>query len=380
MSQHVGILGGGQLAMFLCSAADSLGYKTTVLAHSADSPAAMTAGSVLSGDLDDVDLVEELISRTDVITFDLEAIPSSTITLLDEAIARGDVAVHPDSNVLRTLQDKLVQKQWMVDNGLPTAPFVGVEGDHAMLGIARSFGVPLVQKARQGGYDGRGVQILHDEASLEHLWPIPSLVEEFVTDARELAVVAARGHTGEIVAYEPVEIFFHPEHNVLETVEAPAILPGALRDRAIEIAEATLTALGGVGLFAIELFLADGELLINEISPRVHNAGHHTLESAATSQFEQHLRAVCGLPLGPPTQARPAVMRNLLWQHDSRRLEGTELESIAACHDASLHWYGKRDARPWRKMGHITALGDSTASALQTADQTEQLVERAFAP
>lgn len=379
MSQHVGILGGGQLAMFLCSAAESLGIETTVLAHSADSPAATTAGFVLSGDLDDTELVEELIERADVITFDLEAIPASTISLLDDAVERGDVAVHPDSNVLRTLQDKLVQKQWMVDNDLPTAPFVGVVGDAARFDIARRFGVPLVQKARRGGYDGRGVQILRDEASLAELWPTPSLVEEFVTDARELAVVAARGRSGEIVAYEPVEIFFHPEHNVLETVEAPASLPASLRDQAIEIASATLTALGGVGLFALELFLADGQLLINEISPRVHNAGHHTLESTVTSQFEQHLRAVCGLPLGAPTQARPAVMRNLLWQHDARRLDGTELDDVATCRDASLYWYGKQDARPWRKMGHITALGESTASALETVDQAEQLVERAFA-
>jgi 5-(carboxyamino)imidazole ribonucleotide synthase len=222
-----------------------------------------------------------------------------------------------------------------------------------------------VQKAQLGGYDGRGVQIIRSKEELRNLWPIPSLVETYLPDTRELAVLVARGHDGSLSTYPAVSMTFDPAQNVLLEVTAPADVSSATARRAEAIATYATDRLGGVGLFAVEMFLtADETLYINEISPRVHNAGHHTIESCTTSQFAQHLRAIAGLPLGPVRQTAPAIMRNLLGvatvEHESPAAGPDPAESTA---NVFVHWYGKREARPGRKMGHVTCLQDEPAKA-----------------
>lgn len=379
-SGRVGILGGGQLAMLLCAEAKPLGLTTTVLAHSDDSPAVFTATETLSGQLEDLDLIGTLVERSDVITFDIEEIPPSTLDYLADAAAEGAVDVQPTPAAMLILQDKLRQKEWLTETGLPTAPFRGAEGEPDPTAISKMFGLPFVQKARRGGYDGRGVQIIRGEADLAKIWDGGTMIEPFIDNIRELAVVAARSTSGEIACFEVTELTFDPELNLLDTVITPARISQELREQALEIATRTLDALGSAGVFALELFLTeDDELLINEISPRVHNTGHHTLESSATSQFAQHLRAISGMPLGATQLKQPAAMRNLVWREEHAAIPwGTGYRCQEIAEGTFLHWYGKHSPRPGRKMGHITAIGDSVEQAMQRAKVPTEEIRRAW--
>jgi 5-(carboxyamino)imidazole ribonucleotide synthase len=379
---RVGILGGGQLAMLLCAEAEPLGLTTTVLAHSDDSPAIFTATQTLAGPLDDLDLIRTLIERSDVITFDVEEIPPNTLEYLAAAAAQGKIDVQPTPAAMLILQDKLKQKEWLVANGLPTAPFKGIEGNPDPTSTADLFGLPFVQKARRGGYDGRGVQIIRNETDLAELWDGATMLEPFVRDIRELSVVAARSTSGEIACFEVTELTFDPELNLLDTVIAPAPIPAGVRQTALDIATRTLEALASAGVFALELFLTkDDELLINEISPRVHNTGHHTLESCETSQFAQHLRAICGLPLGSTHLEHAAAMRNLIWKDSFSVIPwGTGYRCQEIAEGTFLHWYGKHSPRPGRKMGHITAIGDTVEQAVQRTKTPIEEIRRTWKP
>ncbi len=331
---RVGILGGGQLAMYLCLEAKPLGITTTVLAHSDDSPAIFTADETLHGALDDMSLVDALVEHSDVITFDVEEIPPTTLDYLVRCADEGRCTVQPTSESMLIIQDKLHQKEWLVANGLPTTPFKGLDGSESPDAVAQLFGLPFVQKARRGGYDGRGVQIIRDESSLADIWDGATMVEPFLENMRELSVVAARSTTGEVACFEVTELTFVAELNLLDTVIAPARISAETRNQALDIATRTLEHLGSAGVFAVELFLtADDELLINEISPRVHNTGHHTLESTKTSQFAQHLLSVCGRPLGSTVLDRPAAMRNLIWED---ALAAVDWGTGYQCREASI--------------------------------------------
>lgn len=371
---RVGILGGGQLAMYLCAQGRRLGMETVVVAHSADSPAAYTADRLVGGELADLALMAELVDEVDVITFDVEEVPPATLKYLASRAAAGDVEVHPAPAAMLVLQDKLLQKQWLVRNGLPTLPFSEYTADHSPHQARNWFSLPLVQKARRGGYDGRGVQVIRNEDELSSLWQVPSLIEPFVEGVRELAILAARSVNGEIVCFDPVELTFNGELNLLDRVIAPAAITRRQQCLAQAIAQRTLSRLEGAGVFALELFLTpDGDIVINEISPRVHNSGHHTLESCETSQFEQHLRAVCGLPLGSTLQVRYSEMRNLLGTGESVKSSIGDAVQFSNMHrDAFVHWYGKQKAEAGRKMGHVTALADTPESARQAADRALQ--------
>ena len=366
MHQRVGILGGGQLAMYLCSAARQLGVSSTVVAHNADAPAAYTTDQLVRGDLNDLDLVGALVDEVDVVTFDIEEIPPSTLKFLASQAQDGAVEVQPSPSTLLVLQDKLLQKQWLVRNGLPTLPFRSFDQGADSTAVGSWFGYPCVQKARRGGYDGRGVQIVRSPD--QPFWPVPSIVEPCLESVREFSVVGARSATGEVECYEVAELLFSETENILETVVAPADLSPRLRDTALAIASRALSRLEGAGVFAIELFLTeDGTLLINEISPRVHNSGHHTLESSETSQFEQHMRAIVGLPLGSTLQARPGVMLNLLYQDEFSGKFPDDAVTGQCVENTFVHWYGKRDSKPGRKVGHVTSVAQSADEALELA-------------
>jgi 5-(carboxyamino)imidazole ribonucleotide synthase len=370
MQPRIGIFGGGQLGFYLCQAAKKLGLKSIVLTPARDDPAGAAADQIIVGNLHDLDAAAELIAAADIATFEVEAIGDPVLELLQAAERQGQIQVRPDPAILLLIKDKARQKAWLSRHQFPTLPFQILDGDTPPTDLpAQAFDYPWVQKTRQGGYDGRGVQVIKSAQQAGRLWPAPSLIEPYLARRREIAVVGARSIGGETRCYAPVAMTFNGEHNILDRVESPAELPAAIAQQAVELTEQILDRLEGVGVFAVEMFLTDAEeLLVNEISPRVHNAGHHTLESCPTSQFEQHMRAVSGLPLGTVTQLYPAVMRNLLAGPALPKLseQPSATQPRAGEH---IHWYGKREARPFRKMGHLTCLDSDLKTAGLRADR-----------
>lgn len=362
---RVGIIGGGQLGWMLCRAARDLHMESIVLTTQLECPAAAHADRLLLGGLDDVAAAARLADAADVITFEIETVTPAVLEMLASRAESGSVQVRPAPGVLLLLQNKLHQKQWLEQHGFPTAAFVAGTGTADDAKAARRLGLPMVQKAATGGYDGRGVQIIRDASSLEQLWPVPAVLEAFVADAVELAVVVARAADGSMATYQPALMRFHTEGNVLDTVSAPADITRDLTARAIRLAEDIVYHLDGTGVFSIEMFLTQNdELLINEISPRVHNAGHLTLEACETSQFEQHLRAVTGMTLRSTAQHRPAAMKNLLFEASLTHLcDRAPARSISEDAALAVYWYGKRHGTPGRKMGHVTALAESSPAA-----------------
>ena len=370
--QRVGIIGGGQLGMLLCQAGRRLGLHTTVLTDDATGPAIHTADEILVAKLDDLEAVATLIERSDVVTFELEAIPDVTLNLINDAGDQQQVLAHPSTEVMTRIKDKGLQKSWLRDAGLPTLPFALTDADT----LADEDGVggislPLVQKARQGGYDGKGVQILRSAEQLEQLWPVPSVIEPALQDCVEVAVVVARDSSGEISAFPPVTMEFDPQLNAVSTVVSPGLLEESVQQSCMTIARNAVQDLGSVGVFAVELFVTqDNDVFINEVSPRVHNSGHLTIDGFEHDQFEQHMRAVSGRSVAPTLSRAPsAVMLNLLYD-DSMIAAHTGAPyamSLDEHEHTTLHWYGKPEARPGRKMGHITALGNSTEVALERA-------------
>ncbi len=374
----VGILGGGQLAHFLCLAARRLGVTSIVLDPKPDCPAARSADRVVVGALDDLTAAAELADACDVVTFDVETVSPEVLKYLGGRAADGCVRVAPGASTMLMLQNKALQKQWLVRQGIPTPAFVQLAGgDIDRRALVERFGLPLVQKSATGGFDGRGVQILGDESALARLWESASIVEAFVPDAEEIAVLVARGLDGALAFYGPIGLAMDPDDNVLTTAVAPAPVSDEVAREARRLASDVVTGLDTIGLFAVEMFVTpEGRVLVNEISPRVHNAGHYTLEACETSQFMQHMRAVLGLPLGSTRQRAPAaVMRNLLLRPGLESLcEVGGFDSMDTRSGTAVHWYGKSGGAPGRKMGHVTALGSDPRAAARRAEAAVRAV------
>ena len=369
-AKRLGIIGGGQLGMLLCQAARKLDLHTVVLTPDATAPAVHEADTALVAAYDDPRTLAEFIDQCDVITFEFEAVPDATLEQLAAAVEGRDVEVHPEIDTLRLLKDKGTQKCWLEEKGLPTLPFKLLDPDTTADSLlSGELQLPLVQKTRSGGYDGKGVQLLPTRESLESLWPVASLVEPLLKDCIEVGVVIASNGSGTLRAYPPVSMEFDPEFNAVLTVTSPAQVDADVQARCADIANDAVAALGSAGVFAVELFVTtDEEIFINEISPRVHNSGHLTIEGFKHDQFEQHARAVTGMPLAPIIPRAPAaVMLNLLYRDSmapamAPKPYSAELDDRAR---TCLHWYGKREAVRGRKMGHITALGISAAVAAE---------------
>ena len=357
----IGVLGGGQLGRMMAVTARQMGYRIVVLDPSARCPTGQVSDGVVVGALDDVDCAKHLARQVDVITLDTEHVPADLLEEL-EAI----VPVRPGASVLRTIQDRLVQKQFLDRIGLPQAKWAPADDLEAALNIV---GRPAIVKVRRSGYDGKGqhrVDATTDAASIvAKLRGEPAVVEEVVRFVREVSVVLARDVRGEHKIY-PIAENVHRRH-ILHTTRAPAPMAEAQRKRAEEIAVKVADSLAHVGVMAVEMFeLADDRLLVNEIAPRTHNSGHYTYGACATSQFEQHVRAICGLPLGDPRALTGAVMVNLigdLWQAGP-----PPWQHVLALPEARLHLYGKDLAAPGRKMGHVVLLDDDTDRALEKAE------------
>ncbi|MBI2802342.1 MAG: 5-(carboxyamino)imidazole ribonucleotide synthase [Gammaproteobacteria bacterium] len=367
--RRVGIVGGGQLARMMAEAARKIGLTIVVLDPTPGCPAREFADQIV-GEFDDAEKLAELAARTDVITLDIEAVSAAVLAALE----RTGRVVAPNAAVLGIIQDKLLQKEFLARHDLPTSAFRALTGTTADL---EAFGIPCVVKTRRHGYDGRGVKVVERIADAAELLDTPCLVEARVAIAKELAIMAARNWHGDIALYPVVEAEFDRRANILDTIQAPACVTDSVINTCRALAERIVNKLDGVGIFGIEFFLtSDGQVLVNEISPRPHNSGHYTIEACATSQFEQHLRAVTDMSLGSVALVRPAASFNLLGEptaFGSPRFAG--LEVAARTPGATVHLYGKHSVKPFRKMGHVTVTGATLEHALSTARSLKQVVK-----
>ncbi len=354
----LGVVGGGQLGRMLAEAASPLGVDVVVLDPTPDCPASRVAEQI-EGSFDDPDGVRALAERADALTLEIELADPDVLEAVSEEF---DVPVNPSPTALRTIQDKLVQKRTFADAGVPVPEFVAVD-DAADLADAVDQFDGCMLKARTGGYDGRGnlpvAQGDDYEAKLAEVGAGEggAMAEELIDFERELSVVAVRGDDEQRAL--PVVENVHREEILRETV-APARCSTAVTERAREVAFDTLATLDGRGVFAMELFeTTAGEILVNEVAPRPHNSGHWSIEGATTSQFEQHVRAALGWPLGTAELRSPTVMANVLGDvSDPRPASLSGVGDVLAAPNANLHWYGKHEARPLRKMGHLTLTDD----------------------
>jgi 5-(carboxyamino)imidazole ribonucleotide synthase len=354
--QRVGVVGGGQLAWMMGTAASRLGIELVVQTPHATDPANSVAADSILAAIDDVKATAELATRSDVITFENEFVDLDALRTLE----KQGVLFQPSLSSLAPLLDKYVQRCYLQDLGLPTPRFWQWDCSQDL-----PLNFPLVIKVRRHGYDGQGTFVVKDRASFDSicvkLKGLALLVEEFVPFDRELAVIAARSANGEIAIYPIVET--QQEHQVCRLVIAPAQISLEVKAEAEAIARTLLNSLQAVGVFGIELFLtSDNQLLVNEIAPRTHNSGHFTIDACKTSQFEQHLRAVCQLPLGNcDLKCAGAVMVNLLGYESAESDYLEKRKQLAQINGAFVHWYGKKVSRPGRKLGHVTVLLDREA-------------------
>ncbi len=345
---RLGILGGGQLGRMLALAGANLGITVHVLDPAPGGPAAQVAPAETVASYEDLTALDAFAASVDVVTYEFENVPADTVRHLAKR-----VPVQPGVSALETAQDRLLEKRFANGLAIPTAPFVPVDGPGDLVRALAEIGTPAILKTRRFGYDGKGQAQIEAagpaaaEAAWRDIGAAPAVLEGLVGFEREISVIAARDGEGRIACYDQVENVHR--HHILHTSTAPAALASKVAVRAREIAGLLLDGLDYVGVMGVELFhLADGGLLLNEIAPRVHNSGHWTIEGAETSQFEQHVRAVTGLPLGPTTSLGRAEMTNLIGD------DVATVPALLAEPGAHVHLYGKAEGRPGRKMGHVT--------------------------
>ena len=343
----IGILGGGQLGRMLSVAASRLGFRTHIFEPGANPPAGHVADQVTTAGYDDVAALKAFAETVDVITYEFENIPTEALDVL-EAIR----PIRPGREALRVSQDRLVEKQFLRDLGLTTAPFADVSDMTSLQAAIAEIGTPAILKTRRFGYDGKGQARLMTPADAEQaladMAGAPAILEGFVDFQFEVSVIAARGVTGEVACFDPGENVH--EGGILRTTTVPANLRPMMQADAILLAGKILNALDYVGVMGVELFVTPQGLVVNEIAPRVHNSGHWTQQGCTADQFEQHIRAVAGWPLGDGSRYADVVMENLIGDDMDR------VGEIARESGASLHLYGKADVKPGRKMGHVNRI------------------------
>lgn len=350
----IGVVGGGQLGRMLAAAAVPLGIDLVALDPTPDPPVAALAREHRVAAFDDGEAIRALAADAKVLTYEIELADPDTLA---RASSDTGTPVHPTPDTLRTIQDKLIQNRALADAGIPVPRFQAVDTADELRDACADLGTPAMVKARRGGYDGRGnVPIANPDAAADCLAAVgggPAMVEEFVDFERELSVIGVRGANGERVTYTPGENIHEAE--ILRETIVPARTDPDVLAAAEALAGQVLDQFTGRGVFGIELFeTTDGSLLVNEVAPRPHNSGHWTIEGAVTSQFEQHARAVLGLPLGAPDLRTPIVTANILGDVDEPRpATPRRVAPILADQTTKLHWYGKHEVRPLRKMGHI---------------------------
>lgn len=365
----LGILGGGQLGRMLIQSGIDFNFNFTILDPDKNAPCS-TLAEFSEGKLTDFDTVMKFGSQCDVITIEIENVNTSAL----RELARMGKRVFPQPEVIELIQDKRVQKTFYKNNGIPTAAFVLTENKEDVARLAK---FPMVNKLGKEGYDGRGVQILRGKEDLDNAFDKPGLLEELVPFEKEISVIVARNEKGQVETFPAVEMVFHPEQNLVEYLFAPAQISAEIAQRADRIARDIIEKLNMIGLLAVEMFVThSGEVLVNEIAPRPHNSGHQTIEANVTSQYEQHLRAIAGLPLGKTDLIMPSAMVNLLGEpgySGTARYAG--FEDVLSVKGVHVHLYGKKQTKPFRKMGHVTILDEDIDSLKKKANFVKQTLK-----
>ena len=362
----MGILGGGQLGRMFAIAARRMGYRVHALDPLHDCPTGQVADVEVNAAYDDVDAAVRFANAVDVVTFEFENVPAQTLA----AIAQIK-PVHPSPMVLDTCRHRVHEKTFLRRHGFPLADFRVVQSVGELHQAVRQIGVPSILKTADFGYDGKGQVRINDAGQVSDAWSKmgrpTGVLEAFVPFTREISVIVARTINGQVSWFTPVENVHH--RHILDVTIAPANIPLTLANQAVELAVDVAKAIDLVGVLAVEMFVVDDRnILVNELAPRPHNSGHFSFDACVTSQFEQQLRAVCGLPLGDTKLLAPAAMANLLgdlWVDENAKLREPNWAAALAVPGVKLHLYGKSEPRLGRKMGHLTALADSTETARQ---------------
>ena len=346
----LGILGGGQLGRMFIQACTNFNVSSHVLDPDIDAPCKELAASFTHGDLKDFDTVYNFGKDKDLITIEIEKV---NVEALKKLQAEG-TKVYPQPEAIEIIQDKRIQKQFYQEHHIPTAAFVLTDSKEDVM-AHRDF-LPAFNKLGKDGYDGRGVQKLSNESDLDKAFEQASLLEKLVDFEQEISVIVSRNPQGQVKAYPPVALVFHPAYNLVDYLLSPAILPSNIAEEAMKIAITVIEKLNMVGILAVEMFLTkDGKLLVNEVAPRPHNSGHQTINASVTSQYEQHLRAILGLPAGSTEVQLPSAMVNILGEDRHTGIAKYQgIEDLLAIEGVNLFLYGKKETKPQRKMGHIT--------------------------
>lgn len=364
----IGILGGGQLGKMLIQAASAWDIDIYVLDPTDDCPASKLATKFIKGDFKDYESVYNFGKLVDLITIEIEHVNTDALLRLKEQGKN----IYPDPQTLKIIQDKGKQKNFFKDNNLISANYKIYQDHEAILSDIEEgkLNLPFVQKVCRFGYDGRGVQLVNSKKDLDNLLKGQSIVEDLVDIGKELSVIVCRNKFGEIKTYDPFEMEFNKNANLVEYLISPARVDADSRQIAIDLAEKTIKAFELVGVLAVEMFLdKDHNILINEVAPRPHNSGHHTIETALTSQYEQHIRAIMGLPLGSTDLMINSVMVNILGEDGfSGNVVYEGLEKCIKLDGVKVHIYGKKQTKPFRKMGHVTIIDKNIDNALKKAD------------
>ncbi len=371
----LGILGGGQLGKMLLYETRKLDIQTIVMDPSEEAPCKISANTFIQGDLMDYDAVLDFGRKADLVTFEIESVNVEALKQLE----KEGVKVFPSSLTLEKISDKVVQKQFYLKNGIATAAFSAFNSRSELL---KAFGekqvsLPFVWKSATGGYDGKGVMIVKSQEDLEQIPEGKCLAEKLIPFKNELAVIVARNPSGEVISYPVVEMEFHPVANQVEYVICPARIEESISAKARQLAEKVSDAFKHVGLLAVEMFLTqDDELVVNEVAPRPHNSGHYSIEASYTNQFEQHLRAILDLPLGNTESKVAGIMVNLSGEENYTGPPIYEnMEQILKIPGVTPHIYGKKETRPFRKMGHVTIVNKDIKKARTIAEEVKKTLK-----
>lgn len=354
----VGVLGGGQLGRMLLQSAININIDLMMMDPDENAPCSNLTADFTVGGLEDFNAVYEFGKQCDILTIEIEKV---NIEALKKLESEG-VKVYPQPSVIEMIQDKRVQKQFYIDNNIPTSPFVLTEKQSDLENLKDN--LPGVHKIGKGGYDGRGVQMIRTADDIAKGFDAPALLEDYVPFSKELAVIVSRNKNGEVSAFPVVEMVFHPEHNLVEYLLSPALIDKKQAEKAEQIAISIIEKLEMVGILAVEMFLTkDNEILVNEIAPRPHNSGHQSIEGNFVSQYDQHLRAILNLPLGDTSTKISSAMVNILGEDGytgDAIYEG--MSEVMKISGATVHLYGKKLTKPFRKMGHVTITDPSLTS------------------
>lgn len=366
----LGVLGGGQLGKMLLDVTHKFDIYTSILDKAPDAPCAQICNEFHQGDLMDFETVYNFGKTVDLLTIEIEHVNIDALFKLE----KEGLEIYPQPSVLKTIQHKGIQKDFFVDNSIPTSPHKRFSSLKELKKENNEF--PFVWKSAQFGYDGQGVKIVRSQDDIKNLSDTDCIVEELIPFKNELAVIVARNKSGEIKTYPVVEMEFHPEANQVEYVICPARIEDSVAEKARNIALKVAESFEHIGLLAVEMFQTENdEILINEVAPRTHNSGHYSIEASYTSQFEQHVRSILNLPLGMTENKVAGIMVNLVGAEGfSGKVIYEGMEEILQMEGVTPHIYGKKETRPFRKMGHVTIVNDNLTEARKIAEKVKNTI------